>query len=747
MDRSSLATDADGAAARSPSVIPRPAPSPAVDQNGFGVPGDQGPAAASPDSYTEAQRALSRAIAGAGLSLVAIVFTFAAFSVSVGPRGGALPLGWATLGALSAELLVLAGFLVRIAQRAHIQTTAVEEQELESRTKELAAANQALTAALDDALVERARTLAAVQASEAHFRSVVESATDAIFTADATGRIVFWNASAQQVYGYTAKEAVGHPVSMLIPESRRDAHVLEFAELAGGHAPHLTNGPVTRDGLRKNGSIFPVELAISRWEAGGESFITTIVRDVSARMALEARLAHQASHDTLTGLANGTRFRERVDAALARWSSQPERVAVLFLDLDDFKAINDTAGHDVGDRLLAAVGDRLLDATRGSDTVARLGGDEFGVLLASTDDPETVAARLVSAMRNPIMLEDREISITTSVGLARGAPGLRADDLVRNADIAMYAAKTSARGGFQWFEPEMHAARVERAQIQADLTPALERSEFRLAYQPIVSLDSGRVHGIEALVRWTHPTRGELLPGAFLAFAESSGMIGALGRWVLNEACRMATRLPGSPSVTVNITGRNLSDPTLSVDVAVALAASGLDPSRLVLELTETELMADTESTLPWLRELKALGVQLAIDDFGTGYSSLRYLQRFPVDILKIDKSFVDRIDHDDHDVALVRTIVTLSDMLDLTTVAEGIERAEQLVRVQRLGCALGQGHYFARPLDAAAVTRLLETGAPLPLEGARTATPPHDQPPVRQRPPGTRRSTRRPTR
>ena len=742
MDRSSLATDTDGAA------TPIARASAAWRLAGRAEPSGA-PGTTDREAYTTAQGALSRAIAGAGLSLTAIVFTFGAFSVSIGPRGGALPLSWATLGALSAELLVLAGFLVRIAQRARFQTHSVfeQQQDLGARTRELAAANDALTAALDDALVEKARTLAAVQASEAHFRSVVETATDAIFTANGTGEIVFWNAAAQQVYGYTAEEAVGQPLSMLIPEPRRESHLEEFTQLAAGQAPQLTNGPVTRDGRGKDGTVFPVELAISRWEAGGESFITTIVRDVSARMALEARLAHQASHDTLTGLANGARFRERVDAALARWSAQPERVAILFLDLDDFKAINDTAGHDVGDRLLAAVGERLLDATRGSDTVARLGGDEFGVLLANTDDPETVAARLVAAMRRPIMLEDREMIIATSVGLARGAPGLRADDLVRNADIAMYAAKTGSRGGFQWFRPEMHAERVERAQIQADLTPALERSEFRLAYQPIVSLHNGQVHGIEALVRWTHPTRGELLPGAFLAFAESSGVIGALGRWVLNEACRTAVRLPGSPSVTVNVTGRHLSDPTLSVDVAVALTASGLEASRLILEITETELMADTESTLPWLRELKALGVQLAIDDFGTGYSSLRYLQQFPVDILKIDKSFVDRIDHDDHDVALVRTIVTLSDMLGLTTVAEGIERAEQLARVQRLGCVLGQGHYFARPLDPESITRLLASGASLPLDATRPATPPRDQAPVLQRPPAGRRSARRSTR
>ena len=741
MDRSSLATDYDAVrptaagADRSRADRPHSAAS--------------GPIATTPDSGADSQRALSRAIAGAGLTLVAIVFTFGAFSVPLSPRGGALPLSWATMGALTAEILVLAGFLFRIAQRAHVQTTSatVHEPERAASAEELAAANQALSAALRAAVEEKARSLAAVRASEAHFRSVVESATDAIFTTNAKGEIMFWNAAAQQVYGYTPDEAVGQPLSMLIPETRREAHIAEYAELAVGRAPHLTNGPVTRDGRRKNGTVFPVELAISRWEAGDESFVTTIVRDVSARMALEARLAHQASHDTLTGLANSARFRERVDAALARWATQPERVAVLFLDLDDFKAINDTAGHDVGDRLLAAVGERLLDATRGSDTVARLGGDEFGVLLASTDDPETVAARLVSAMRRPIVLEDREIFVATSIGLARGASELQADDLVRNADIAMYAAKTDSRGGYQWFRPEMHAERVERAQIQADLTPALERSEFRLAYQPIVSLDTGHVRGIEALVRWTHPTRGELLPGAFLAFAESSGMIGALGRWVLNEACRTAVKLPGSPSVTVNVTGRHLSDPTLSVDVAVALTASGLEASRLILEITETELMADTESTLPWLRELKALGVQLAIDDFGTGYSSLRYLQRFPVDILKIDKSFVDRIDHDDHDVALVRTIVTLSDMLGLTTVAEGIERAEQLARIQRLGCALGQGHFFARPLDPDAVARLLATGAPLPADGMRGPTPPREQTSVLPRQKSVRRPSRRPAR
>ena len=637
---------------------------------------------------------------------------------------------WTGLGVLLAQVLVLGAVLARVGRQARTQAGTVfdqheqleiqaadledqavllEEQavELEAQTDELGTANHALA----EVLAERTQALEATQASEARFRSVVETATDAIITSDASGCILHWNTAAETVYGYSPGEAVGRPLTMLVPDARRAAHAAALADLVAGRAPHLTGRTLVLTDVRKDGRAFPVELSFSRWEAGGETFVTSVARDISARAALEARLAHEASHDGLTGLANRTRFRQRVADALARDPEQPERVVVLFLDLDDFKAVNDTYGHATGDRLLGVVAERLLDATRGSDTVARLGGDEFGVLLRGVEDAadvDAVAARLIAALRRPVRLGDYDTVVSASIGLARGTPAVDADALLRNADTAMYAAKDAGKGDHQWFAPAMHDALLARAEIQADLGPALARGEFWVAYQPIVALDTGRVQGLEALVRWTHPRRGQLSPAAFIPVAEASGHIVPLGAWVLAEACRTVAAMPGAPYVTVNLSGRQLADPALVGAVAAVLRASGLAPNRLVLEITETVLMADTAGTLERLHALKALGVRLAIDDFGTGYSSLRYLQRFPVDVLKIDKSFVDRIDGDEHDTALVRTIVALGEMLGLTTVAEGIERAAQRAHLEALGCVLGQGYHFARPLDTAAALAFL---------------------------------------
>jgi diguanylate cyclase (GGDEF)-like protein/PAS domain S-box-containing protein len=545
----------------------------------------------------------------------------------------------------------------------------------------------------------------------ARFQSVVETATDAIFTTDAEGRIQSWNAAAQRTYGYTAREAIGAPLSVLIPPDKRGDIAEEYAELVGGSDALVSGGLVVRDGMRKDGFVFPVELSVSRWKANGATFVTSVVRDISGRAALEARLAHQASHDGLTGLANRGRFRERLAAALSSASDRPEQVAVLFLDLDDFKTVNDTAGHAAGDELLANVTDRLLSATRGTDAVARLGGDEFGILLSQierAEDVDTVAARIITAIRRPMLVGPREIVVTASIGVARGERGSDADSLLQNADTALYVAKDRGKGMYVWFAPAMHQALVARAQVQGDIGPALERDEFWLAYQPIVALSSERVEGLEALVRWEHPIRGALSPADFISVAESSGQIVPLGRWVLCEACRTVARLPGTPYVTVNISARQLENPSLVDDVSAALEGSGLAPERLLLEITETVLMADTKGTLERLQALKALGVRLGIDDFGTGYSSLRYLQRFPVDVLKIDKSFVDGVDRDDHDAALVRTIVALGEMLGLETVAEGIERGTQRDLLRAIGCRRGQGYFFARPLDALATAGVL---------------------------------------
>jgi diguanylate cyclase (GGDEF)-like protein/PAS domain S-box-containing protein len=545
----------------------------------------------------------------------------------------------------------------------------------------------------------------------ARFQSVVETATDAIFTSDADGKIQSWNAAAQKAYGYTSDEAIGGPLSLLIPESRRDDIAKEYSTIVDGSDSVVTSGLVVRDGQRKDGSVFPVELSVSRWQASGGTFVTSVVRDISGRAALEARLAFQASHDGLTGLANRGRFRERLAAALSAAGDRPEQVAVLFLDLDDFKTVNDTAGHAAGDELLANVTERLLSATRGTDSVARLGGDEFGILLSSVanaGDVDTVASRIIAAIRRPMLIGHREIVVTASIGVARATRDSGADALLQNADTALYAAKDRGKGAYAWFAPAMHHALLARAQVQGDLGPALENDEFWLAYQPIVALSSGRIEGLEALVRWEHPVRGALSPADFISVAESSGQIVPLGRWVLKDACRAVAAFPGVPYVTVNISARQLENPTLIEDVQAALESSRLAPERLFLEITETVLMADTRGTLERLRSLKALGVRLGIDDFGTGYSSLRYLQRFPVDVLKIDKSFVDGVDRDDHDAALVRTIVALGDMLGLSTVAEGIERAAQRDHLRAIGCVRGQGYFFARPLDAKATAKLL---------------------------------------
>ena len=444
----------------------------------------------------------------------------------------------------------------------------------------------------------------------------------------------------------------------------------------------------------------------------------------------EAQLAYQAYHDPLTGLANRARFRVEVDRALARHGQAHDSVAVLFLDLDHFKTVNDSLGHAVGDQLLVEVARRLLHATRGCDTVARLGGDEFAVLLdqVRTDaDVLTVVERILRMMRTPVALDRAEVTVGTSIGVARATPGDGADEMLRNADVAMYRTKQRGRGGYELFAPAMHAAVVERLELEADLRRALAdpAAELRLVYQPIVALDDERIVGLEALVRWEHPARGTINPMQFIPLAEATGLVVPLGRWVLRAACRQAaewrrgageadgTADADAPYVAVNLSGRQLEDAALIDDVAAALAESGLDPARLLLEITESILMQRADAAPRTLHALKALGVRLAIDDFGTGYSSLAYLQRFPVDVLKIDKAFIDGVASGGSDAALARAIVGLTATLGLRCVAEGIERPEQAAELRAAGCGYGQGFLFARPVAAQETSALIAARAP----------------------------------
>ena len=444
------------------------------------------------------------------------------------------------------------------------------------------------------------------------------------------------------------------------------------------------------------------------------------VLTASAANLLAWRLnEHQALHDPLTNLANRALFSDRVKHALARVDRQARPIAVLFLDLDHFKAVNDSAGHTAGDQLLRAVADRLLACVRAVDTVARLGGDEFAIVLEDVRDSRDAARaaqRILDALAAPFVLRDGQVTVGASIGLCLGTSGDQsAETLVRNADVAMYAAKDGGRGRYAIFEPGMHAAVMQRLKLEADLRLAVERGEFQLLYQPIVALGEGQIVGVEALVRWAHPEQGVVPPSEFITAAEETGLIVPMGRWVLRQSCRQARAwhdaYPTHPPVrvSVNLSPKQLQHQRIVEDVSAALTDSGLDPSRLLLEVTESVLMEDTEANIATLHRLKALGVHLAIDDFGTGYSSLSYLRRFPIDIVKIDKSFIDGITEGSEASALARAIITLGQTLHLDTVAEGIEHAEQFGELRSLGCDLGQGYHFARPLSAEAVSGLLE--------------------------------------
>ena len=435
--------------------------------------------------------------------------------------------------------------------------------------------------------------------------------------------------------------------------------------------------------------------------------------------SLEAKLVHQAFHDSLTGLANRALFRDRAEHALAR-KGRGEQVAVLLLDLDDFKSVNDSLGHGEGDQLLETVAQRLLKATRGCDTVARIGGDEFAVLLEGWQEESDVLAvvhRITEELRAPLRLQGRELSVGASIGVAYASAAERVDEILRNPDVAMYRAKDDGKGRYAVFAPEMYTALLDRLEIEADLRLAMDRGEFRVLYQPIVELEGGSITGVEALVRWLQPGKETMPTASFIPIAEETGLIVPLGRWVLREACRqgrlwqVASPARVAPTMSVNVSARQLTDPNFAGDVASALADTQFPADRLILEITESVLMSNSTAAIERLHELKALGVRLAIDDFGTGYCNLSYLQQFPIDILKIDKSFITNVAKNGGDAALASSIVGLATALQLHTVAEGVEDADQRKQLIALGCGYGQGYLFAKPISAETIGELIAAG------------------------------------
>ena len=448
-------------------------------------------------------------------------------------------------------------------------------------------------------------------------------------------------------------------------------------------------------------------------------------RDVTEQRRLESQLAHQAFHDPLTDLANQALFRDRVQHAVARLASTDGHLAVLFIDLDNFKTVNDSLGHPAGDELLVGVADRLLGCLRGADSAARLGGDEFAVLiedLSGRDDATDVAQRIMTLLDRPFTVGTMEVTATASVGIAFDEPGITCDQLLRNADLAMYRAKGLGKAGYQVFEPTMHAAALDRLEMEGHLRRAIQRDELVVHYQPIVDLQTGQVTAFEALIRWGHPTRGLLLPGAFIPLAEDTGLISEMGQATLTEACTQARRWQEAGGqrlgMNVNLSPRQLLDPDIVRHVAETLAVSGLDPADLILEITEQAIIRDPESAARHAKGLAELGLRLAVDDFGTGYSSLLYLQRFPIAVLKIDRSFIEGIEKGPDGASLARAIVRLADSLGLTAIAEGVETAGQACVLREIGCVLAQGFHLGRPADAQTIQERLKVPG-LPLSAA----------------------------
>jgi diguanylate cyclase (GGDEF)-like protein/PAS domain S-box-containing protein len=545
----------------------------------------------------------------------------------------------------------------------------------------------------------RRRAERALRATELQTRAIVEAAVDGIVTTDAEGVIEKLNPAAERMFGISEADARGRPFGSLARET--------VPRLRSPRAPAGGASPAWEmTAIRADGSTFSAEGTRSEVVLEDRVVATYIVRDVSERKAFEERLAHRANHDALTGLPNRSLFSDRLALALARSRRSGTRTAVLFLDVDHFKVINDSLGHTAGDRLLVLVAERLAIVLRPEDTLARLGGDEFVVLvegIEEDDDAVAVGERLQGALAEPFTLAGAEIYVTASIGIAlAGGEVATPESTIRDADAAMYRAKARGRARAEMFDAEMFEQSVRRLETETALRRGIAADEFRVAYQPIVDLVSREVVGVEALVRWQHPERGLLMPGDFIALAEDTGLIAQLGEIVLRRACDQARRwgaLASRPlSVSVNLSGRQLAAPGLVAMVTEGLEATGLDPSLLCLEITESVLMSDVETAMTALTALRALGVSLAVDDFGTGYSALAYLKHFPVDQLKIDRSFILGLGQDERDAAIVSSVLALAEALGLAAVAEGVETAEQEQQLRDLGCRCAQGFRFARP-------------------------------------------------
>jgi diguanylate cyclase (GGDEF)-like protein/PAS domain S-box-containing protein len=573
-------------------------------------------------------------------------------------------------------------------------------------------------------MVERAASAEALFEEKERAQVALNTIADAVMSTDIQGHVTFLNVVAESMTGWSRDEAAGRPLEEVFRVIDAVTRGIVQNPMALAIRENKTVGLtpncilVRRDGVEAYIEDSAAPIHDRRGQVTGA---VIVFHDVGAARALPLRMSYLAQHDSLTDLPNRMLLSDRLTQAIALAHRSGKKLAVLFLDIDRFKHINDSLGHAIGDRLLQSVAQRLLACVRRSDTVSRQGGDEFVILLpevAHADDAAAIADVILLALSTPHHIAKHDLHVTASVGIATYPDdGTDAETLMQNADLAMYDAKDSGRDNWQFFKAEMNKRAVERQLVEVALRHAVDQQEFVLQYQPQMNLGTGAIIGVEALIRWRHPERGLVPPAHFIPIAEECGVIVAIGRWVLREACRQARtwQCAGLPPVriAINISAVELRAKDFVAGVRAILLETGLDPRFLELELTETFLWQDSKSTLAVLQALKAMGVQLALDDFGTGYSSLSYLRRFPIDTLKIDQSFVRDITTDAGDAGIVSAVISMGKSLHMRVVAEGVETREQLAFLREQRCPEGQGYHFSRPVVAGEFTRLLGHSVP----------------------------------